>query len=208
MSKWSLNSKMYFVLSIFVVASIAIASTGLMKMNEIKSSLNRIVHQSGQRLNYAHEIRSLFLIQMINEKNLILEETQEGMKPHVERLNKRHNEMNEAVKGALKIASKKGEKVYADFNKLYNEWYEVNVRIRDHALAGEDKNAHELSSTLSRSIRLKVEEMMEVLVKSNQETMMREAVEAEEDYISSRNFVLLITLSSLCAGFFSRSNDS
>jgi methyl-accepting chemotaxis protein len=200
MSKWSLNAKMYFVLSIFITASISIATLGLYKMNEIKDSLNSIVDGSATRLNYAHEIRSLFLIQLINEKNLILEDTTEGMKSHTERLEKRHDEIGKAVERALAIASEKGKVVYKDFKALYGNWYEINSKIKSHALSGNDKEALELSSTLSREIRVKVEDMMDGLVKGNQDAMEQEAKEAESDYEQARNLVIAISLAALLAG--------
>jgi len=39
MKKWSLNAKIYFVMSVLVVGSIAISLISLSKMDEIKNSL-------------------------------------------------------------------------------------------------------------------------------------------------------------------------
>ncbi|MES2525577.1 MAG: methyl-accepting chemotaxis protein [Bdellovibrionota bacterium] len=201
MSKWSLNAKIYFVLGIFVAASISISVLGLSKMSGINDSFNNMVDGPVKRLKLAQQIKGLFFIQLINEKNMILEETPEGMKTQIDRLERRHEEMKKLTDDAVSIASEKGKLVYRDYLAVYNEWYQTTMKIKELAIAGNNKDAFALSGTKGRELRLKAEELMDSLVAFNEEVMTKETDSAAEDYKTARNLVIAISITAILIGF-------
>lgn len=200
MSKWSLNAKIYFVLSLFITASCVIAFIGQMKMEEIKDSMERVVKGSATRVGNSHELKELFFIQLINEKNFILEESDEGMNNQLKRMMTRDQEFKDKQKEAIKISTNAGKKDLAKLLEVYQEWWVLNSEMR--ALASSDKKieAARLSMTKGREKRLKVEELLNSAILRNEDFMRQDVALAEENYTSSRNLVLIISLLSIAIG--------
>lgn len=199
MNRWSLVAKMFSVMSILVVAIIVCSYLGLTKMAEIKNSLNTIVHGSASRVGNAHEIKELFLIQIINEKNLILEEEASRAEIHLKRLSDRHQQILKSLEGAKKISTSEGVKDLEKFNGLYKQWWDVETEITRLVKEGKNKEAFTISREQGREIRLRVEELMDSIVERNEGFMLADTKEAENDYETARNFVLVF---SICATLF------
>jgi len=206
MKKWSLNAKIYFVLSVFVLGSIAIAFIGLSKMDEIKSSLNLIVNGSVARLSNAQELKSLFLIQALNEKNLILEESQDGMRGYAERLKQRHAQISKLFKTAFNLSSEDGKKDLTKFYSSYEKWWTNTLAVQEHAMAARNNDAFSLSKTTGAKLRVEVENTLEEIVTRNFSFMKAEEKRADNDFIAARNTVTTISffviLSGLVMAFF------
>lgn len=200
MKKWSLNAKMYFVMGIFVVGSIAISIIGLSKMDEIKESLNTIVNGSVAKLSHAQELNSLFLIQALNEKNLILEDTQEGMKAFSERLQQRHNQINELYKEAYEISGENGKQDLDNFFNSYTKWWANTQLVSEHALASRNTEAFTLSKTIGAKLRVEVEGALEGIVTRNFAFMKAEEKKADNDFVTARSTVTLISFFVITSG--------
>jgi methyl-accepting chemotaxis protein len=169
-------------------------------MGEIKDALDSIVHGQAARVGNAHELKSLFLIQIINEKNLILEDDPKGVQTHLDRLNDRNTQILAKREESLKISIEAGKKDLTTFAQLYKEWWESNHHIQ--ALIKEDKQgeAFTLSKTRGRELRLKIEELLDGIVVRNENFMITDTKEAEADYNVAKNLVLTISIGSIVAG--------
>ncbi len=200
MKKWSLNAKIYFVMSVLVVGSIAISFISLSKMDEIKNSLNLIVNGSATRLNNAQELKSLFLIQALNEKNLILEDTQEGMKVLSERLQQRHKQINDLYKVAYEISGESGKQDLNNFFQSYTLWWDNTQLVSEHALASRNTEAFSLSKTIGAKLRGEVESALEGIVTRNFSFMKAEEKKAENDFVTARSTVTIISFFAISSG--------
>jgi methyl-accepting chemotaxis protein len=201
MKNWSLNAKMYFVLAIFTTASALIAYIGLSKMSLIKDSLNGIVNGTAARVADAHELREFFFIQLINEKNLILESSVEDMKPQAERLQKYHVDIQKKFDEAYTRVTDTGKKDLDTAKSLYNDWWKLTAKVQELSLQMKDEEAYQLSKKEGTEIRRQIEELMEKIVDVNEAAMKAETVEAEDDFASARNMVLATSILAIFLGF-------
>jgi methyl-accepting chemotaxis protein len=200
MTKWSLNTKIYSVMGLLILAAILISYMGLTKMHEIKTSLNSIVHGAATRVGNAHEIKELFFIQIINEKNLILESDPERAAVQLKRLHDRDVQVKAAVDNAESISTEVGKKDLARFSELYKEWWAMNDVIKGLVREGKNTEAFQISGGKGREMRLKTEELIDGIVKRNEGFMLSSTKEAEADYEIARNLVLMISIGSIVGG--------
>lgn len=200
MSKWSLNSKIYFVMSILIAGSLLIAFMGLSKMSDIKQSLNSIVHGSAARVGNAHEIKELFFIQLVNEKNLILEDNIDQREAHQKRLKDRDVQVRKAVDDAKSISTEAGIKSWKEFESLYEKWTDNNNKIKEALKTNNTVEASNLSMKEGREIRILTEKLLDEIVKRNEAFMSDDTKRAEEEYTSARNMVITIVVVALILG--------
>lgn len=199
MSKWSLNKKIFFIVGILIVGAMTIAFMGLGKMNEIKTSLDSIVQGPAARIGNAHVLKEFFLIQVINEKNLILEDSAEGIQTQLKRLADTDKNLKEHIVEASKISTEKGQ---ADLNKLselYQKWWTANTNIQKLIAENKNQEAFIISKTTQRELRLAVEELMDGIIKRNEDFMAHDTKEADDDYTTARNTMLGISALAILA---------
>ncbi len=200
MSKWSLNGKIYFILGIFVVACIAISVLGLSKMDGINESLNRLVNGPVTRLGYANKLKSLFLIQVINEKNMLSSNTAEDIKQHLDRLNQRDVELKGVYEEFFKVATDAGKTTLKAFITFYIEWFELTLKEKDLVLSNKTSEAIILSTSQGRDIRLKIEEIIDARVSEFENGMKTESERTDLEYAAARTMVIMISFVSIISG--------
>ena len=200
MSKWSLNGKFYFVLSIFIVASVAISFLGVNKMEHIKEDLDGIVEGPTKKQGRVLELQSLYFIQLINEKNFIISTTLEEMQVHGKRLADRHEEVKKASATLYETLHPAGKKELEDFNRLYESWWSLNKEIRDLALQGNEKEAGQMSLTKGRDIRLQIEKIMDSIINRNNSIMAETVTSADADYKTARLTIILVSTFAISLG--------
>ncbi len=200
MKKWSMNAKLVLILSIFIVASAVISLVGISSMANLKEALGNIVAVNAARVDDAHEIKSLFFIQLINEKNFIIADTKENMDVYQKRLNDRNEEMKKQIEEAYKISSNLGKNDLDQFKAVYNEWWQTTTEEIKLSAAGDNKNAFHLSTTKGRELRLKGESIMDHIIKRNQTSMKEEDDRADNLYDKSRTAMMIVSVLSVVAG--------
>ena len=201
MKKLSLNAKIYFVLSIFIMACIVISILGLSKMSDIKAGLNRIVSGSVIRVKLSNKSKSIFLDQVISEKNIILEETIEGATKHFKRLDENNVLLHKTLDELYGlIYAEAGRKDLRDAKSQAELWWENNQKIRQHLLKGQKKEAYGLSMEYGRILRFKVEGFIDSILNRNSGFMDDEVKQADNDYNSARNLVVVTSLAAIIFG--------
>lgn len=186
-------------MSVLIVGSFLIAYTGLSKMTEVKDSLNGIVNGSAVRLGNAHEVKELFLLQLVNEKNMILDES-ENLHIHAKRISEKHEEILSALEASEKISTAKGKDDWKAFSEIYLGWHNQFENTQKLILNGEKAEAAHFSLNKGREFRLKAEAILDTIVKRNEGFMAADTKEAETDYENARNLIILITLLAVATG--------
>lgn len=202
MKHLSLSVKLYGVIGVLIASSIAISWIGLSKMTEIKMSLHQIVNGPATRLGNAYKLKELFLIQVINEKNLIAEVDPDKFSQRVKMLVDRHAQIQKHRDDSMKITTKEGAVNLNKFSDLYRKWWETEQKIMDLVKVGKNQEAFSISTTTALEVRLQVEELMEEIVKRNQVNMANSAEEVDSDYEAARNSVVFLSILStlVCSG--------
>lgn len=200
MNKWSLNTKIFMIVSIFIVACLAISYVGLSKMGSINDSLNKIVEKDSKRLEGALEIRSLFLSLVIDEKNFVLEETKEGMEKIGAKSLKTNEDLNKKIDFLLTIATESGKKNLEEIRSVKTEWWENYKQIQKFSLVSDNKNAFHLSSTKGRELRLKVEDIVAQIVDRNKKRMTDAAVDTDVEYANAKTAMIMTIVLAILLG--------
>jgi methyl-accepting chemotaxis protein len=200
MSKWSLNGKIYFILGIFIVACISISVLGLSKMDGINQALNGLVDGPVNRLGFANKLKSLFLIQIINEKNMLASTSEENMKELSNLLSKRDVEIKSVYKDFFKIASDEGKITLENFMSFYTQWFALAMKEKELILANKAHEAVVISTNEGREIRIKVEETLDARVEEYENGMKAESARTDIEYAAARNMVITISVISIFAG--------
>ncbi len=200
MNKWSLNTKIFLIVSIFIIACIAISYVGVTRMGSINDSLNNIVEVDGKRLESGLELRAKFLSLMIDEKNFILEETREGMDKVAEKSVKTDEELNKRIDELYPLATEAGKKTLDEIKATKQEWW-VNYRaIQKFSMALDNKSAFHLSVTKGRQLRFKMEDLVTQIVERNKKRMAEAAGETDVQYANARNIMFLTIFLAILLG--------
>jgi methyl-accepting chemotaxis protein len=200
LKNWSLNLKISLVVAVLVITTVLVSYLGLSRMGSINESLNGIVGKNAARLALALEIKSLFYLQLMNEKVFILEETKEGMQQVRATMDKRHEEVKKLSLDLHAISSDLGKEEITKFLETYEAWFKKSEEIQDLSLAGENAKAHELSRTVTLGLRAEAEKYILSTTDRNQKAMDSQVKEAHELYLNSRTLVLAISLVSILFG--------
>jgi methyl-accepting chemotaxis protein len=192
--KLSLNSKIAFVLSLFVVGSIAISYIGLSKMKGINDSLKNIVNISSKRVNDAHVLKELLFIQLLNEKNYILEKDPEYIKTIEGRIVQRDQEIRSVIERAMAISTERGKEELTVFANYYQQWSDNMNQIKALSREGNPTLAFDLSAGKGREIRYKSEEVLDRVMKRNSDYMIADSQASDETYKNSQMLVLATSI--------------
>jgi hypothetical protein len=200
MKAWSLNAKMAFVICILVTGSIVISAMGLTKMGGIHQILTDVTEVTFKRIEMDHNLKALFYIQIINERNYVIESNPEGRKVIAERIVKRDKEMHELLESRKAIADEAGLKSVAAFETAYNNWKTMDDQIVGLADAGDTKTAMELILTKGRQLRTAAEDIIEATVERNRKVMDDKKSEASNSYEDARSLSMITAAVSILLG--------
>lgn len=200
MKKLSLNAKIYLILCVFIAASIAISMIGLHKMSDIKDSLNSIVTGPTVRIANARKIKDIFLSEIIIEKNMILETTQEGMNKQIARMNELDKEFLAKWEFSHDMALPIAKEEYVKVKKHYDEWKVLFEEIKTLGLKNENDTAAMISITKSREHRVAIDKLMDGLVQMNEKLMQDQIQFAEDTYSDARMLLTLTSVLAILAG--------
>ncbi len=187
-------------MGILVTGSLVIAGIGLSRMDMINTALNSIVYEKSARVSLVKDIKALFYLQMMNEKNFILEETHEGMQTVEVLMTKRHEEMLKKIADLSEISTETGKAEMVKFNEIYISWWDLTKQVRQHALKGDDKKAMELSHNQGSLLRKAGEALINSTVERNEKRMLEDAVVTENDYKHARMLMIITSIFAIGLG--------
>ncbi len=200
MKNLSLNAKFSAILSIFIVGNICISGLSLTKLNDIKDDFNEMGRVVAVRAHQAHEMKELFLIQLINEKNLILSTDAEARALQNKRLDERHTQVLDLHKEAYAISTELGKEELTKFKDFYSQWWGMIGEIRSLVKEGNLSEAAQTSMLKGRELRLNIEEILNSIVKRNFELIDSKADDTDAEYDHNRNLILLVIALTLLIG--------
>lgn len=200
MKKLSLNAKVAFIVCILITGSIIISAVGIDKMSEINANLEEITDRNAARIDLDHTLKELFLIQVINERNYVLDETADGRKTILERRDQRDKELRETLLERKKVASEAGLKTITDFLQAYENWYTVDKVIFAHVAEGNVKEAIRISLEQGRPLRRAAEAVIDASIARNKIEMTQKKEASIETYRHARNISVITTALALLFG--------
>lgn len=200
MKAWSLNAKMAFVICILVTGSLVISVMGLTKMGDINTILTDITEVTYKRIELDNNLKALFYVQIINERNYLINTTAEGRKTNAERIATRDKEMHTMIDERKAIASAEGMKSVTEFETAYVNWKNSNDEIMKLAEAGDNKGASDLILSKGRDLRLAAENIIEGMVERNRKVMEEKKTEAALGYKNAKTLSIATAAISVLLG--------
>ncbi|MBC7427794.1 MAG: methyl-accepting chemotaxis protein [Bacteriovorax sp.] len=200
MKKLSLNFKIIFLLSIFLMASLAVSFVGIQKVGEIDHTLKSLVKGTAQRLFMAlemnadtHQIRNM-------EKVLILEETTTGMTKVGLSIEKLEKELTEKIDNYRKISTQAGLLNLDTLETKLSAWKLIDLEIRKQKQAGNEKEASNLARGKSRDALIDFSNVLDKMIERNRKLMDTESLEADSLVSNTRTLIGTVSIVSLLLG--------
>ncbi|MFW7380202.1 MAG: HAMP domain-containing methyl-accepting chemotaxis protein [Oligoflexus sp.] len=192
MKNLSLNAKFIFVLMIFIIASIVISVLGINQLASLNSSLDYMVDYVNRRAMLVQSMESITNNISNQEKNLILEDSAEGMHKVAGQLTELENSLYQEMDEYRKIASEEGIKTAEEALKYFENWKSVNQQLRSLAFAGRNAEAVALARGGSRESLLRFQVSLKDILQRNLSEMSEEVARTDEIYKNSK-FLLIGT---------------
>ncbi|MDG0815977.1 methyl-accepting chemotaxis protein [Bdellovibrio svalbardensis] len=202
MKKLSLNAKVAFLVGFLISGSVIISAVGISKMSTINTNLDEITDRTAPRIDLDHRLKEIFLIQVINERDFVLEETAEDRKTILARLESRDKELRSLLEERKKVASEAGLVTIHDFQEAYEKWSSVDKEIIGFAQAGNNKDAIRLIMEKGRTLRLAVEEVINSSIDRNKKEMEVKKEASSATYQLARTTSIMTTALALLIGVF------
>ncbi|MEN0057313.1 MAG: methyl-accepting chemotaxis protein [Bdellovibrio sp.] len=200
MSNRSLSFKIYFVMTILIIGSVIIAFIGLSRMNKINDVLHSIVTEKSSRVSLVKDIKAVFYLQLMNEKNYILEQDPERIQKMDALMEQRHDELLKKVDQLYAISTEIGKGELEKFKAIYSEWWTNLKEVKEFVASGERVKALSQSNEKGHPIRASSEEIINATVARNEERMSQDAISAENDYVEARNLMLTASILTVLIG--------
>lgn len=200
MKAWSLNAKMAFVICILVVGSLVISAMGLSKMGEINSLLTDITEVTYKKIEMDNNLKSLLYVQIINERNFLINTTAEGRATNLERIVGRDKEMKALIAERKAIADAVGMKTINEFETAYLNWKSANDELLVLVNANDMKGATDLTLSKGRQLRMAAEQIIEAAVERNREVMESKKAQAYASYSNAKTLSVVTAAVSILLG--------
>jgi Methyl-accepting chemotaxis protein len=196
----SLNFKIGIIIFVLSIGGVVIAYLGLSKMGQLNDSLHAIVHKNAARVSLAKEVKSVFFVQVLNERNFMMAEDKELIASIEASMEKRHKEMSANVDALYEISTDIGKKELTEFKSLYNQFWTLSAKLRGMVEKGQVKEAFALSQSDGRPLRKRGEEIISVMTERNEKSMKADSEAAEAAYNTARILMLAISASTILFG--------
>ncbi|WP_172795287.1 methyl-accepting chemotaxis protein [Bdellovibrio bacteriovorus] len=200
MKNRSLSFKIYFVMGILIAGSIVIAAIGLSRMGKINDALHSIVEEKSARVSIVKDIRSIFYLQLMNEKNYILESDPEKMKKIDALMETRHDEILKRVDALYSVSTEVGKEEATKFKAAYQEWWKNTQEVKAFVASGDKGKALYQSQSVGHEIRQTSEAIINGNVQRNEERMSNDALQAEKDYEAAKTLMITASIVTILLG--------
>jgi methyl-accepting chemotaxis protein len=196
---FSLNVKILFVLSIFIISSVTIATLGLMKTRELSQSLSQVVNVSVERVLGAKDLAMLQRQLIIEIRGMIIEWTPEKISAAEKRMYETKKQLDELLELRIKHASNEAAPIYEDYKKNLEIWWVGNVDALKLAQENRDAEIWLQIGKFGES-RAKMFSDLDKIGEIVNRHMNKASNEAQDEYLMARNLIVLISCLSICFG--------
>lgn len=182
----SLNFKVSFIVGILVLSAGVIAGIGAKNLSDLNQTLTHVTELTVPRIEKDHTLKELFLTQVINERNFVLNPPGPGREASRKFMQERHQQVLDLLKSREEIADETGLKALAEFEKAYSDWQELNKEVLGLYDSGKEDAGKALLISKGREIRVRGTEVVDQMVLRNSEGMQRDQSAAEAAYKEAR----------------------
>lgn len=144
MSKWSLNRKVWAILTLLIVSFIGSVYLSLSNMNSIRNELNEITTKNIKRDQLTSEIQDAQRVLRITSFEIILENDPEKMLNVKKTSDDTILKMRATLAEYNDLASDKGKALIKDFTIGFDKWLSIASASQALAMKNQEKEAYEM----------------------------------------------------------------
>lgn len=200
MSRWSLNLKIAFIIGILMMGSILISGMSLYQMNGINNALVEMTDVRVKSLQATQKLKDLFHVQIINERNFIINNTLEGRRKNLELLEERDKEMRALLKDIATFTEGDAKKNLDEFSANYETWHSTQSEVAKLINSGNEKDGVALILSKGRQLRISGEEITGRMIDRESKAMEETKTRTEKTFIQAKTLTSLITGLSILLG--------
>ena len=200
MRNFSLNQKMFAVITVLLLGGAAIAFISLAKMADVRSYLQEITGVHLKRQLLISQIQLKFDAQSIVNKNIIIERSTEKKHALAQDLVNVSRELDQAIDDYERIASPDGRALAAKYREALTNLRGYNKQILELSEQGDDEEASRLTSEFTIPLRKEAERYVKEMHELTARKLMDLEASAKTSYEDASNQVLAISLMSLLLG--------
>jgi methyl-accepting chemotaxis protein len=200
MKSWSLNAKIYFVVSIFVLSNVFSIFMGITKLSSLNHSLSDITGTLYKRIDSMNDVNSAQLQLAIKMRDLLLSHDKaEQEKIESEMLNKK-KAMQDNLKRFIDIAAEEGKVMAGKYQEQFEAWWGVIEEIEKAVNEQKYDEAQKIAQVKATRLRIAMGEALDGIIDLNEKRMSAAAVDAQKEYESSRRDSILAGVLALFVG--------
>jgi len=146
MSKWSLNRKVWAILSLLIVAFVGCIYLSLSSMGKIRDDLNEITTVNVKRDKLTAAIQDAQRVLVISTFELILETDPKRSETAKKRFDNTFEELRKSVKEYEGMASEKGKGLAHQYVLIHEKWTALALKSHELSMKNQHKEAFEVIS--------------------------------------------------------------
>lgn len=198
MKNWSLNTKIYLLLGIMILAAASITYLSIDKLGSLNESMLKMTSGPVKRQKMLMDIQANYFLQMISEKNYLDSDTEGERQEFVTRFNDLEATVMKIYNEVLPNLIVKNQENLKSFMASYKEFLALNNKVKVLVQQNKLSEAKELSKVEGRNLRRTIEAKLKEIMDVNVELVNTTVKNSDELYRNSRSFLLLISSVSIC----------
>lgn len=200
MKNFSLNFKLGLVMAVLILGSVTIAYLGITRMERLNESIGHLVDYDVAKAFVLKNIRGYFYLQVLEQRNIILETSDEGMAQYKTKLDNRH----ELILAQIKVYHSGGDAIaqseILEFEENYLKWWNITSEIV--ALALKNSNVEAFAMAKSKAFpQLQVaDSLLDKMIKRHDAVMTEERQITNDIYTRSHSLIIVISVGAILLG--------
>ncbi len=178
---------------LLMIMTIAV-TVGLVKLSGMNERIDRIVDVSAEKIKLAARINQDLLAIVRTEKNIILARSATEITENVDEAREIRLDMQERRAKLRELVDDEGRVKLDSFAAKWDEYLQVNEKVRELAESGATERAVALSSGRARQLVGESEKLMRAIVEINEQQLAADKLASDRNYSSARMMMIAILL--------------
>jgi methyl-accepting chemotaxis protein len=199
MKKWSLNSKVIFVIAIIAFGSVVISYTGTKSMSQINDDLKSIAKNDVKRIQLVASVIDNQRLSTIAIRDIILERNDAAMLKLEEGLNGYKEDLFKNLADYRVLASDKGKAFADEYKGLAEKWFEASKTTVSLAKQNKDEEVAAFRKTTTMPLIAQMRVIVNQIEELTATRLENAVISAQENYEQSRLMMMIISFISIAS---------
>lgn len=200
MKHLSLNAKIFFVISIFVLGGIIIASIGIFNLSRLNGNIDNIVDVVSRKALISRALSGdIYSINSL-EYQLISETNPQKMNDIIEEMNKTEATMKDRLSRYEQRSEPTEMAKVEEMKATTSEWLKTNHELRNLILKNNKIAAQSLLEGEARTKLVRLKTILNYMVNLNEDYMAQAKETAQQRYNQSSTLILTVTAAAILLG--------